>query len=171
MRNIARVILWGLPPSFCALVQRAGRAARVMTEKGEAILIVPAKILRDSSITIEEVGDTIDQVAREAEAQNRDEAPVDEVVGNEVQLYDGNQVLVIAEGGVRIETQDDGDGDDEDDSATGLQSVAAKLLKSKKKRSRTDCNSLEASYLQKFVDTTKCRRRVWDEFFRNRLKR
>ena len=27
MRNIERVVLWGLPPSFCALVQRAGQAA------------------------------------------------------------------------------------------------------------------------------------------------
>ena len=40
MRNILRVILWGLPPSFCALVQRAGRAGRDFSVAAEAILIV-----------------------------------------------------------------------------------------------------------------------------------
>ncbi|KAG2111943.1 P-loop containing nucleoside triphosphate hydrolase protein [Suillus discolor] len=43
MRNIERVILWGMPPSFCALVQRAGRAARDVTKLGEAILIIPVQ--------------------------------------------------------------------------------------------------------------------------------
>ena len=49
MRNIARVILWGLPPTFCSLVQRAGRAGRDLTTKGEAILIVPPGVLKDGS--------------------------------------------------------------------------------------------------------------------------
>ncbi|KAJ6604921.1 P-loop containing nucleoside triphosphate hydrolase protein [Mycena sp. CBHHK59/15] len=47
MRNIERVILWGLPPSFCALVQRAGRATRDFSKLGEAILIVPASVMKN----------------------------------------------------------------------------------------------------------------------------
>ena len=46
MRNIERVVAWGLPPSFCALVRRTGRAAKVMATLGEAILIIPAKLLK-----------------------------------------------------------------------------------------------------------------------------
>ncbi|KAG6807500.1 hypothetical protein H0H92_007260, partial [Tricholoma furcatifolium] len=38
MRNISRVILWGMPPSFCALVQRAGRAGRDLSTNAESIL-------------------------------------------------------------------------------------------------------------------------------------
>ncbi|KAJ7803828.1 P-loop containing nucleoside triphosphate hydrolase protein [Mycena olivaceomarginata] len=34
MRNIERVVLWGLPPSFCALVQRAGRAMQNPKNRG-----------------------------------------------------------------------------------------------------------------------------------------
>lgn len=47
MRNIFRVVLWKLPPSFCALAQRSGRAVRDLDELGEAILFVPAKVLKD----------------------------------------------------------------------------------------------------------------------------
>ncbi|TDL13145.1 P-loop containing nucleoside triphosphate hydrolase protein, partial [Rickenella mellea] len=44
MRNIDRVVLWGLPPSFCALVQRAGRAARDFSKLGAAILLIPPSV-------------------------------------------------------------------------------------------------------------------------------
>lgn len=43
MRNISRVVLWALPPSFCALVQRAGRAARDFKKLGEAIKLDSTK--------------------------------------------------------------------------------------------------------------------------------
>ncbi|KAJ7178870.1 P-loop containing nucleoside triphosphate hydrolase protein [Mycena crocata] len=45
MQNIQRVILWKLPPSFCPLAQRSGRAVRDFDALGEAILFVPAKVL------------------------------------------------------------------------------------------------------------------------------
>ena len=45
MRNIKRVVLWELPPSFCALVQRAGRAGRDLSTLGEAILIVQPSVI------------------------------------------------------------------------------------------------------------------------------
>ncbi|KIJ25075.1 hypothetical protein M422DRAFT_193886, partial [Sphaerobolus stellatus SS14] len=40
LRNIQRVVLWRIPPSFASLIQRAGRAARVQEELGEMILFV-----------------------------------------------------------------------------------------------------------------------------------
>lgn len=49
MRNISRVVLWGLPPSFCALVQRAGRAARDFQMLGEAILIVSSNCIEEGN--------------------------------------------------------------------------------------------------------------------------
>ncbi|KAJ7936720.1 hypothetical protein B0H13DRAFT_2226773 [Mycena leptocephala] len=47
MRIIESVILWKLPPSFGALAQRSGRAARDFERLVEAILFVPAKLLKD----------------------------------------------------------------------------------------------------------------------------
>jgi len=46
MRNIYRVVLWGLPPSFCTLVQRAGRAGHDLTVLGEAFLIVSESMIK-----------------------------------------------------------------------------------------------------------------------------
>ncbi|KAJ7917939.1 hypothetical protein B0H13DRAFT_1869851 [Mycena leptocephala] len=47
MCNIESVILWKLPPSFGALAQRSGRAAQDFERLVEAILFVPAKLLKD----------------------------------------------------------------------------------------------------------------------------
>jgi len=53
MRNIKRVVLWELPPSFCALVQRAGRAARDFSTLCEAILIVPQSVITKGTSEME----------------------------------------------------------------------------------------------------------------------
>ncbi|TDL15505.1 P-loop containing nucleoside triphosphate hydrolase protein [Rickenella mellea] len=46
LRKVYRVACWKIPPSFCALVQRAGRAGRVQTEPAEFILFVPKSYKR-----------------------------------------------------------------------------------------------------------------------------
>ena len=172
MRNIKRVVLWGLPPSFCALVQCAGRAARDMTALGEAILIIPAKLLKDGA-TVEEVAQALDAAEKDAEAENRDHdaehpeepaAPAEPNAGNaEVEVYDGNQRLIISEGAIRVEREDD-----EDDMDIEVEPQARKM---KKKRSAGDCNSVEARYLTLYATTTGCRRKPWDSFFGNAKKR
>ena len=53
MRNIKRVVLWEMPPSFCALVQRAGRAARDFHTLGEAILVVPQSVITKGTTEME----------------------------------------------------------------------------------------------------------------------
>jgi ATP-dependent helicase YprA (DUF1998 family) len=51
-----RVVLWGLPPTFCALVQEAGRAGRNLDTEAEAILIVPQSVMHEN---IENLNDTV----------------------------------------------------------------------------------------------------------------
>lgn len=65
MWNIKCVVLWELPPSFCALVQRAGRAARDFDTLGEAILIVPSSIIAKGT-TVSEVEAAIETVQVDA---------------------------------------------------------------------------------------------------------
>ena len=79
MRNIARVILWGLPPTFCSLVQCAGRAGRDLTTEGEAILIVPPGVLKDGS-TEEDVDASVESATVDQEALNRDPEEPDHIV-------------------------------------------------------------------------------------------
>lgn len=173
MRNIHRVILWGLPPSFCSLVQRAGRAARDMTQLGEAILIVPAKVLKDGA-SIAEVSAAVEEIARDAEAQNRDvdaldsealEMGADSGAGDGVEIV-GNQRLLVSEGGLRVATVDE----DEEEVEVDPPAVGASTKK-RKKHTVGDCNAIEARYLTQFATTTRCRRFVWNVFFKNMSKR
>src|ERR1700761_5020967 len=98
MRNIERVVLWKMPPSFCALAQRSGRAARDFDVLGEAILFVPAKVLKDGIVEEEA------RVAREeaADPQNQEgEEPIPEPQDG-LDIV-GGQDVVVGEGGVRVE--------------------------------------------------------------------
>ncbi|KAF8526731.1 P-loop containing nucleoside triphosphate hydrolase protein [Gautieria morchelliformis] len=53
LQNIFRVVLWKVPPSFAALVQRAGRAGRVLTECGEMVLYVEkSRMRRKGAVTV-----------------------------------------------------------------------------------------------------------------------
>ena len=66
MRNVKQVVLWELPPSFCALVQKAGRTARDFNTLGEAILIVPQSVITKGTTEIKvEAG--LEAVQTEAE--------------------------------------------------------------------------------------------------------
>lgn len=103
MRNIERVILWGLPPTFCSLVQRAGRAGRDLTMKAEAILIV-SKSVMDEEISKDDLDDVLAGAVIEAEALNR------EVV--EEELTEQVSEALDTEG-VRITGADESDAEEE----------------------------------------------------------
>ena len=83
-----------------------------MTALGEAILIIPAKLLKDGA-TVKEVAQALDAAEKDAEAENRDRdaehpeepaAPAEPNAGNaEVEVYDRNQRLIISKGAIRVE--------------------------------------------------------------------
>jgi hypothetical protein len=78
MRNIACVVLWGLPPTFCSLVQHAGRAGQDLTTHGESILIVPPGVLKDGSMEDDDdLVVSVENAAVEQEALNREPEEAD----------------------------------------------------------------------------------------------
>lgn len=177
MRNIERVILWGLPPTFCALVQRSGRAARDLTKLGEAILIVP-KSVRAQGTTEEDVSTSLEDVNSEAEAQNVDpevedgresESALAAELGDELAHNDGvygtgGNVIV----GERRENEGelgmDINGESDNEGAT----ISTQKRRSKPKGER---EVHEAKYLSQYASsTTKCLRKIWDSFFGNEKK-
>jgi superfamily II DNA/RNA helicase len=177
MRNIKRVVLWGLPPSFCALVQRAGRAARDLRTSGEAILIVPPSVIKkgiselDVEQTLQDVQPgSLPGAAEEYESRNYDvgvilpyrdnnrESGPTEAAG--VELTSGNEEVLVNDGGVRVAQDSDEEGEDEEQ--------VGKV--SRRKTTAKNYNSREALYLTLFTCGRKCRRAVWDEFFGNNKK-
>ncbi|KAJ7657214.1 P-loop containing nucleoside triphosphate hydrolase protein [Mycena polygramma] len=158
MRNIFRVVLWKLPPSFCALAQRSGRAVRDFDQLGEAILFVTAKVLKDG-IVAEEA-----RIAREeaAEPQNQegDDSVPEQPDG--VQVVAG-QAVVVAEGGARAEQNAEEDADPE-------AVAAAEKRKKRKAKRQSASDALEAKFLTSFACTKQCRRLIWDEYFKNGAK-
>ncbi|KII90069.1 hypothetical protein PLICRDRAFT_29206 [Plicaturopsis crispa FD-325 SS-3] len=177
MRNIFRVVLWKLPPSFCALAQRAGRAARDFSKLGEAILLVSAKVLKDGIAEAEAHAVMADLALPEnqegavaeqdglADAADDDDG-VDVVAGQDV---------AVGEGGARLEHHGEGE-DMDDDEGIAPTLTAAQKKKQKKKRKKklaqvSASDDLEARTLSEFACTTACRRIVWDNYFVNASKR
>ncbi|KAJ6579358.1 hypothetical protein B0H10DRAFT_2198744 [Mycena sp. CBHHK59/15] len=158
MRNIERVILWGLPPSFCALVQRAGRATRDFSKLGEAILIVPASVMKNR-VSEEEIEVAVGEAAQHAESENRGLDVAADLLEEGIELTYGREEVLVGEGGVRA-----GADSDDDDGET------AQVKHKRRKKLSKECNSREADFLSRFVCTTKCRRKVWDLFFENDSK-
>lgn len=154
MRNIKRVVIWGVPPSFCALVQRVGRAVRDLTQLGEAIVFIPAAILKQGSISEVDIDIALLNAARNAEAQNEEEEAIEEDLGG------GKEEIDVEEGGMRKETGDDADVDEPSD-----------LKQKRRYKSSKECNSHEARYLTLFLCGKHCRREIWDIFFQNKNKR
>ncbi|KAJ6492720.1 P-loop containing nucleoside triphosphate hydrolase protein [Mycena vitilis] len=113
MRNIERVILWGLPPSFCALVQRAGRATRDFTKLGEAILIVPSSVIKNG-VSEEDINTAIGGAAQDAEPENRGLDAAAHLLDQGIELTSAREEVVVAEGGVRA-----GRDSDEEDGEPG----------------------------------------------------
>ena len=145
------MVLWGLPSTFCALVQRAGRAGRDLSKPSEAILIVPASVLKDE-VSEELVSSTVEREALEGEALNQ------EMTEAEV----GVVTQVLDEEGVRV-AADVSEGEPEAE-------ISAKVKGKKKKKFGKDTNIREARALSLFVRTVHCRRIVWDYFFENEKK-
>lgn len=139
MRNVVRVILWALPPSFCALVQRAGRAARDFQTLGEAILIVSSTVLKKGT-TEDDVQAGLNEmiVNRQSEAENRSD-DVDDLLAN-ADLPIGLSAEVVGEEGMRVQAAEVGEESEPEDES-------------------------EAKFLSMFVCTKSCRRKVWDVFF------
>lgn len=153
MRNIARVILWGLPPTFCSLVQRAGRAGRDLTTKGEAILFVPPGMLKDSDVLTEDVVDaSVESATVDQEALNRDPDEADFIIVAES----------LDEEGIRRRGEVSASEDEE---------PPANMTKKKgKKREKKDTHIREVRALSDFARTKGCRRIPWDIFFENSKK-
>ena len=152
MRNIARVLLWGLPPTFCSLVQRAGRAGRDLTTQGEAILIVSPGILKDGS-TEEDVVESVENAVVDQEALNREPEEADLI----------NVAESLDEEGIRLRGVDASESESE--------APVAKLTKKRgKKKERKDTHIREVRALYDFACTKGCRRIPWDNFFENSKK-
>jgi Superfamily II DNA helicase len=157
MRNIRRVVLWGLPPSFCALAQRAGRAGRDFSTLAEAILIVPASVIK-SGATALDVGIAVRGAAVEAQAENRSEEEAEILEQNGIELTRGNEEVLVNDGGVRVAHGSD----DEEEEAQGK--------KQKRKKISKEGNSHEARYLSIFASSLRCLHAIWNEFFNNNKK-
>jgi superfamily II DNA helicase RecQ len=140
--------LWELSPTFCAFVQRAGRAGRDFETLGGAILIVPKSVLKEG-VSNENVNSGVSDAIIDAEALNREpeEAELTQTV-----------VGVLDEEGIRV--ADDSDSTDEES--------ISKVKRTKK--FGKDTNVREARALSEFVTTNDCRRKVWDDFFENGKK-
>ncbi|KAJ6607057.1 P-loop containing nucleoside triphosphate hydrolase protein [Mycena sp. CBHHK59/15] len=159
MRNIVRVVLWKLPPSFCALVQRSGRVVRDFSQLGEAILFVTAKVLKDGIAEAE--ARATRQEAAEPQNQEGDDVVPDAQEGQDVVA---NQAVAVGEGGARVEQNAEADEADPE-------VVSAAEKKKKRKAARVSASdALEASFLTRYSSTTLCRRLVSDEYFKNNAK-
>jgi superfamily II DNA helicase RecQ len=158
MRNIARVVLWGLPPSFCALVQRAGRAGRDFGTLGEAILIVPPSVIKNGTKAAE-IELAVQEAANDAQAENRGDEAEEVLEQNGIEVTQGNEQVLVNDGGVRVEQ----DSEPEDD--------PQEKPKHWKKFTKSDTNTLKARYLTLFACAARCLRVIWDEFFGNDKKR
>jgi hypothetical protein len=110
MRNIKHIVLWGLPPSFCVLVQRAGCAAHDFRVLGEAIVIVTLSIIA-KDITEMEVESALANTAEDriTEAENRGEDEVETLARHGIQLAGGNEMVHVDDGGVRVTHNSDKD--------------------------------------------------------------
>lgn len=152
MRNVARIVLWGLPPSFCAFVQRAGRAGRDFSTLGEAILVVPSSVYKagTSEQELEAELQSSTRAAEHTEAENRGD-DIEEVLINA-------GIEVISSEGIRIRADRGEESDDED----GLP---------QKQKALKEANTHEARFLTMYVCTKHCRRKVWNRFFKNHEKR
>ena len=102
MRNIKCVILWGLPPSFWALVQRAGRAACDFIVLGKAIVIAPPSVITKGVSEMEVESALANQVADDhtAEAENWGEEEANILASNGIEVAGGNEMIHVDDGGI-----------------------------------------------------------------------
>ena len=151
------VILWNLPPSFCTLAQRAGRAAQDMEKDGIAILFISSSTL-SKGVQEANVDEAVAKADLSGEAENRDDrvgAEGEEEIDKPTQE---DEVTVLEEVGVRVvhKVLEEGEGA-ELASAPGRHQV----------RTKEEFNSREAHYLSLYVAGLRCRRAIWNKFFGN----
>ncbi|KAJ7891045.1 P-loop containing nucleoside triphosphate hydrolase protein, partial [Mycena leptocephala] len=165
MRNIEQVILWGLPPSFFSLVQRAGRAARDFSKIGEAILItttppwppVPPSVIKNG-FQGRRLKQQLSNIT-DGESENRGLDVAADLLDQGIELTSGHEWVIVGEGSIRSgKDYDDEDGE------------AAEVKHKRRKKLSKECSSREADFLSRFACTTKCRRKIWDLFFNNDSK-
>lgn len=150
------MIIWGLQQTFCALVQRIGRAGRNVEADAKAILIVNPKTA-DGKLTEDAVCKAVTIAAIEGEALD---CPIEETEVNQaIEELDGEGVRIAA-----IDVSDDSDKEDIPQVQTG----------SKRKRAKTgrgtDIHINETRVLLEYFLTKMCQRRVWNKFFGNEHK-
>jgi len=140
MCNIQRVILWGLPPSFCALAQRAGRAGRDFAMDAEAILIVSPTMFKEG-LSEADIKEGLQRVLQSDESENRNEEDTMDLAAAEVQLTEGSETVSIEEVGVHLAR----DSEEEDAPASST------VNKTRRKRTAQDFNSRKVKYMNLFV--------------------
>jgi superfamily II DNA helicase RecQ len=160
MHNINRVILWGLPSSFCALAQRAGRAGRDFATDAEAILIVSPTTFKEG-LSEADIEKGLQRVLESDESENRNEEDVTmDLAAAEVQLTKGNETTSVEEVGVPLAH----DSEEEDAPASSA------ATKTRQKRTAQDFNSRKVKYMNLFVAGQQCWRKTWDDFLSNNKK-
>ncbi|TDL13617.1 P-loop containing nucleoside triphosphate hydrolase protein, partial [Rickenella mellea] len=179
MRNIERVVIWKLPPSFCALVQRCGRAARDFSRYGTAVLMVPASTF-SSTIPAEVSSTSVAQttstprdptpsgpdenatqaadVSEPIQAEDNEDLGSFGVLEEGVVLAAGRELVLVPEGGLRVET------------AVNDQEIDENSSENRTTKKMDPFGELESRYLTEYVSTTSCRWNVWNRFFENDKK-
>ena|ERR1700728_1514086 len=99
MHDIAHVVLWGLPPSFYSLVQRAGHAVHDFNTLGKAILIVPPSIIKNGIKEVE-VEVVVWEATDDAQAENCREDEQELLDQNGIEVTSSNKQVLINNGGV-----------------------------------------------------------------------
>lgn len=155
MRNIERVVLWGLPPTFCAFTQRAGRAGRDMASLGEAILIVPPSLVKESA-TEKAAITAVEEAAINMEMLDR--TPTDAELNLASEVLDEEGLRIAADSEMSVS-----------DAPEQAPMNAPKKKKGRaKKAQETHIEELRALF--EFIRTKECRRLVWNKFFENDKK-
>jgi len=140
MCNIWRVILWGLPPSFCALAQCAGRVGRDFAMDAEAILIVSPTTFKEG-LSEADIKEGLQRVLQSDEGKNRNEEDTMDLAAAEVQLTEGSETVSIEEVGVHLAHESE----EEDAPASST------VNKMRWKRTAQDFNSHKVKYMNLFV--------------------
>ncbi|KAF4621728.1 hypothetical protein D9613_012177 [Agrocybe pediades] len=158
LRKIRRVVLWGLPLTFCSLVQRAGRAGRDLTLEAEAILLVPSSVMKQRAEHSTELTTRVNPISNETSLED---------AGASASGTSGFNALVDNEG-VRI-AADASDGDN-DDEIHRPSSTTTSNAKGRRQLFDRNSNSKDLRALLDYAQTKRCRREPWNQYFNNKNK-
>lgn len=154
--------MWDLPPTFCSLVQRAGRAARDLSRVGEAILIV-RKSTRNKKLSEPDVSKLQAQIENEDEGSHTiDFDDADRMEIENVAQVSDQEINHVQDGESRTETIDEGEREE---------AVKGAIGPKPRKKIKTRDERLEEAYLTLYANTSSCLRKVWDKYFDNQKKR